>query len=103
MSEPPGFEEIFSTHRGRSLYAKKRTAIPAVIGRNCYICVRFNTFFADKMELISVTQYAGEHNLSERTVRSWCAAGKMEGAVLVGKTWNIPADCSTPSKTETDA
>lgn len=50
------------------------------------------------MELISVTQYAEQHNLSERTVRSWCAAGKMEGAVLVGKTWNIPADCPLPKK-----
>ena len=50
------------------------------------------------MELISVTQYAELHNLSERTVRSWCAAGKMEGAVLVGKTWNIPVDCPLPKK-----
>lgn len=54
--------------------------------------------FADKMELISVTQYAEQHNLSERTVRSWCAAGKMEGAVLVGKTWSIPEDCPLPKK-----
>ncbi|MBQ9174461.1 MAG: Fic family protein [Bacteroidales bacterium] len=50
------------------------------------------------MELISVTQYAESHNLSERTVRSWCAAGKMEGAVLVGKTWSIPVDCPLPKK-----
>ena len=50
------------------------------------------------MEFISVTQYAEQHNLSERTVRSWCASGKMEGAVLVGKTWNIPADCPLPRK-----
>lgn len=54
--------------------------------------------FADKMELISVTQYAEQHNLSERTVRSWCAAGKMEGAILVGKTWSIPEDCPLPKK-----
>lgn len=54
--------------------------------------------FADKMELISVTQYAEQHILSERTVRSWCAAGKMEGAILVGKTWSIPEDCPLPKK-----
>ena len=50
------------------------------------------------MELISVSQYAAQHALSDRTVRNWCAAGKMEGAVLVGKTWNIPADAPLPKK-----
>lgn len=50
------------------------------------------------MEYISVSQFAQQHELSERTVRNWCAAGKMEGAVLVGKTWNIPADASLPQK-----
>lgn len=50
------------------------------------------------MEYISVSQFAQQHVLSERTVRNWCAAGKMEGAVLVGKTWNIPADASLPQK-----
>ena len=50
------------------------------------------------MEYISVSQFAQQHNLSERTVRNWCAAGKMEGAVLVGKTWNIPADAALPRK-----
>ena len=50
------------------------------------------------MEYISVSQFAEQHNLSERTVRNWCAAGKMDGAVLVGKTWNIPADAPLPRK-----
>jgi len=50
------------------------------------------------MELISVSQYAKEHELSERTVRNWCASGKIEGAVLVGKTWDIPADAPLPHK-----
>lgn len=50
------------------------------------------------MEYISVSQFAQKHELSERTVRNWCAAGKMEGAVLVGKTWNIPADAQLPRK-----
>ena len=50
------------------------------------------------MEYISVSQFAEQHNLSERTVRNWCAAGKMEGAVLVGKTWNVPADAPLPRK-----
>ena len=50
------------------------------------------------MKYISVSQFAQQHALSERTVRNWCAAGKMNGAVLVGKTWNIPADAPLPRK-----
>ena len=50
------------------------------------------------MELISVSRFAQQHNLSERTVRNWCATGKIDGAVLVGKTWNIPSDAPLPRK-----
>ena len=50
------------------------------------------------MGLISVSEYARQHNLSERTVRHWCATGKLQDAVLVGKTWNIPADAPLPRK-----
>ena len=50
------------------------------------------------MELMTVTQYAEMHGLSERTVRNWCNAGKMQGTFLAGKTWNIPADAPLPRK-----
>lgn len=50
------------------------------------------------MEYITVSQYALEHGLPERTVRSWCRAGKMPGAYLAGKTWNIPADAPLPRR-----
>ena len=42
------------------------------------------------MDFITVSQYAELHNLSERTVRNWCSAGKMDGAFLSGKkyTWH---------------
>lgn len=50
------------------------------------------------MELISVSEYARQYDLPERTVRNWCASGKMHGAVLVGKTWSIPADAPLPRK-----
>ena len=50
------------------------------------------------MDLITVTQYAQMHGLPERTVRNWCNAGKMQGAFLAGKTWNIPADAPLPKK-----
>lgn len=50
------------------------------------------------MDYITVTQFAEEHNLSERTVRNWCAAGKIKGAFIAGKTWNIPIDTLLPRK-----
>ena len=50
------------------------------------------------MDPISVSQFAQQHELPERTVRNWCATGKIAGAVLVGKTWNIPADAPLPQK-----
>ena len=50
------------------------------------------------MDLITVSQYAEMHGLPERTVRNWCNAGKMQGAFLSGKTWNIPADAPLPKK-----
>lgn len=42
------------------------------------------------MKFISVTEYALLHGVSERTVRNYCSLGKLEGAFLTGKTWNIP-------------
>ena len=55
------------------------------------------------MDFITVTQFAEQHNLSERTVRNWCAAGKIEGAFLTGKTWNIPVDAPLPKKNKVKA
>ena len=48
------------------------------------------------MEYISVAEFAGKHGVSERTARNYCAVGKIEGAVLVGKTWSVPADAELP-------
>ena len=50
------------------------------------------------MEYLSVIQYAEKYGISERTARNYCAAGKIEGAFLTGKTWNIPADAPLPPK-----
>ena len=52
------------------------------------------------MEYLSVKQYADAHGLPERTVRNWCTAGKIQGAFLTGKTWNIPADAPIPKRTK---
>lgn len=46
----------------------------------------------ESMKYISVKDWAQKHGVSERTVRNYCATGKIEGAFLVGKTWNIPAE-----------
>lgn len=50
------------------------------------------------MEYISVTQFAEKHGISERTARNYCANGKIAGAFLTGKTWNIPADAPLPKR-----
>jgi len=44
------------------------------------------------MRFLSVSEYALLHGVSERTVRNYCSQGKLEGAFLTGKTWNIPED-----------
>lgn len=57
-------------------------------------------FLADStmMEYISVKQFAEKFNISERTARNYCANGKIEGAYLVGKSWNIPAGTTLPGR-----
>lgn len=50
------------------------------------------------MEYISVKEWAQSHDVSERTVRNYCAQNKIEGAFLVGRTWNIPADAQPPKR-----
>ena len=50
------------------------------------------------MEYISVAQFAERNGISERTVRNYCASGKIQGAFLTGKTWSIPAEAILPVK-----
>ena len=50
------------------------------------------------MAYISVIQFAEKYGISERTARNYCAQGKIEGAFLTGKTWNIPADAVLPKR-----
>ena len=49
------------------------------------------------MKYISVSETAKKWKLSERSVRNYCAEGKVDGAFLTGKTWNIPSDAKKPS------
>lgn len=48
------------------------------------------------MKYLSVAQTARKWGLSERSVRNYCALGKIDGAFLTGKTWNIPFDAQKP-------
>lgn len=55
------------------------------------------------MDYISVAEAAKRWNLSERSVRNYCAIGKIPDAVLAGKTWKIPADADKPKRTNAKA
>ena len=50
------------------------------------------------MKYLSVAEIAKKWNISERSVRNYCALGKVEGAFLTGKTWNIPEDAKKPDR-----
>lgn len=50
------------------------------------------------MEYISVKEWAKTHAVSERTARNYCAQGKIDGAFLVGKTWNVPVEAELPKR-----
>ena len=50
------------------------------------------------MKYLSVTEIAKKWNVSERSVRNYCALGKVEGAFLTGKTWNVPEDAQKPDR-----
>lgn len=50
------------------------------------------------MEYISAKEWAEVHGVSERTARNYCAQGKIEGAFLIGKTWNVPVEAELPKR-----
>lgn len=50
------------------------------------------------MEYISVSEAAKRWNVSERSVRNYCAQGKIPNAFITGKTWNIPETAQKPSR-----
>ena len=50
------------------------------------------------MEYVSVAKMAEKWGISERSVRNYCAQGRINGAKLIGKTWYIPADARKPER-----
>ena len=50
------------------------------------------------MEYISVKEAAKKWNLSDRSVRNYCANGKIPGAILHGNAWKIPEAAKKPAR-----
>ena len=50
------------------------------------------------MQYLSVAKIAEKWNVSERSVRNYCAQGRVPGAFLTGKTWNIPENAKKPDR-----
>lgn len=50
------------------------------------------------MKYLSVKEWAEKRGVSERSARNYCAQGKIEGAFIVGKTWNVPVDAEVPTR-----
>ena len=51
------------------------------------------------MRYLSVAEMAKKWDVSERSVRNYCAHGRVSGAFLIGKTWNIPENVQKPERT----
>ncbi len=50
------------------------------------------------MKYKNVSEIASNWKVSERSVRNYCAEGKVPGAMLDGKTWKIPEDAEKPKR-----
>ena len=50
------------------------------------------------MYYLSVSETAKKWGVSERSVRNYCAQGRVDRAILVGKTWRIPQNAEKPDR-----
>ena len=50
------------------------------------------------MQYLSVAEMAKKWNVSERSVRNYCSHGRVLGAFLTGKVWNIPENAEKPER-----
>ena len=50
------------------------------------------------MRYLSVREIAQKWGISERSVRNYCAQGRVIGASLQGKTWSIPENATKPER-----
>ena len=50
------------------------------------------------MRYFSVEKKKKKWDVSERSVRNYCAHGRVPGAFITGKTWNIPENAKKPER-----
>lgn len=50
------------------------------------------------MRYLSVTEIAKKWKVSERSVRNYCAQGRVNGASITGKIWKIPENAEKPER-----
>lgn len=48
------------------------------------------------MDFLITTEMAKKRNITRRRIVTLCKKGRIEGAVLKGKTWLIPEDAKKP-------
>lgn len=68
------------------------------IADNDIIIPIFETVGEQAMRYQKVTEIAAAWGISGRSVRKYCAEGKIIGAVLDGKTWKIPENAVKPAR-----
>ena len=82
------FKDILSAKHFKNIYVKNV----------CFLPIEVYNINGDFMKYLSVSQIAKKWNLSERTVRNYCAQGRIDGAFITGKTWNIPENAMKPER-----
>ena len=50
------------------------------------------------MKYLSVAEMADKWGVSQRSVRNYCAQGRINDAKLIGKIWNIPENAQKPER-----
>ena len=50
------------------------------------------------MKYLKSSEIAIKWGVSERSIRNYCNLGKIDGALLIGKTWHIPEDATPPQR-----
>ena len=48
------------------------------------------------MEFLTTAEFAEKWGISQRRVGIYCKEGRLEGAMIKGKTWLIPANAKKP-------
>ena len=52
----------------------------------------------ERMKYLSVSEIAEKWKVSDRSVRNYCAKGRVQGAFRSGKTWSIPENAEKPER-----